>query len=455
MKKAPAIVIFDRDLRLHDNPALYAAATSGKPLVTVYINDALSKDLRPLGNAQKWWLHHSLESLSESLANKNQTLTLRSGNFQTVLDELIRTTCADAVFWNQSFDPAKISIYQQVQQHLQKRGIAVSVGSGNLLIEPWAIQPAQASYFRVFTPFWHKCLKVLDPVKPYPVPNWIPGPKIASDDISTWKLINSEQSSLLKTYWTPGESGAQHTLSLFTNDKLFDYALLRNRVDLDGSSRLSPYLHWGEISVREVWKQIYQPKENYSPVSVEAFMNEIGFREFSYHLLYHFPQLPFKNFQKKFDRFSWKNDLNGLKKWQQGQTGFPLVDAGMRQLNQSGWMHNRARMVVASFLTKGLLVDWKEGEKWFWDRLVDGDLALNAFNWQWVAGSGVDAAPYFRIFNPTLQAKKFDPHGKYQQHWIPDLFDPSYPKPIIDHAEARLRALEYYKQLKAQDRTFD
>lgn len=451
MKKGPAIVIFDRDLRLHDNPALSAAALTEKPLVTAFIYDAHCKDVRPLGNAQKWWLHHSLQSLSESLANKNQSLTLRSGSLLTVIDELIASTGADAVFWNQPFEPGQISLYQRLYQYLQKRGISISVTAGNLLMEPWNIQPAQSSYFRVFTPFWHKCLKVLDPAKPHPVPNWVAGPNVDSDDISSWKLLNSEQSPLLKSYWTPGESSAYRALSAFIKDKLFDYESLRNRVDLDGSSRLSPYLHWGEISIREVWQQIRLSQNKYPRDSVDAFLNEIGFREFSYHLLHHFPQLPYKNFQKKYDYFPWKADPEGLKKWQQGQTGVPIVDAGMRQMNKSGWMHNRARMIVASFLTKGLLIHWQEGEKWFWDHLVDGDLALNAFNWQWVAGSGVDAAPYFRIFNPSLQAKKFDPQGKYQMRWVSEIFDPSYPSPIIDHAEARLRALEYYKQLKAHD----
>ncbi len=451
MNKTPAIVIFDRDLRLHDNPALYNAAATGKPLLTIYVYNAHSKNLRPFGNSQKWWLHQSLESLGESLAKKGQHLTLISGELQQAIDKLIKSTGADAVFWNQPFEPGQIAIYRDLEHHLQNQAITTSVGAGNLLMEPWGIQPAQSSFFRIFTPFWQKCLKILHPEKPLPVPNWIPGPKIHSENVADWKLLNSKQSPQLKSYWTSGENNAQKALDLFLNTKLTDYSTARNRMDFDGTSGISPHLHWGEISVREIWHQVHQYQQKNTQISVDTYLNEIGFREFSYHLLHHFPQLPSSNFQPKFDNLPWKYDPEGLKCWQQGQTGFPIVDAGMRQLKATGWMHNRARMVVASLLTKGLSIHWKEGEEWFWDNLVDGDLALNAFNWQWVAGSGVDAAPYFRIFNPTLQAKKFDPKGLYQRKWIPELLTPSYPKPIFDHAESRKQALEAYYLLNKKN----
>lgn len=426
MKEKPVIVLFDQDLRLYDNPALCAAAKSKRPLILAYI---FSDEGRKVGSASRFWLHHSLKALQAQCRKRKAHLVLRKGTIRKSIEELIKESGAEALYWNQSFTRA--AAYEK----LKSVKIACHCCTGNLLMDPSSIQ-----FYKVFTPFWKRCLMLLDPPKPLAIPKWEAGPHLKSDDLTSWKLLDGNASSHLTKYWTPGEEGAREQWENFLEHGLKEYAAVRDRVDLDQTSHLSAHLHFGEISIREIWHTLQSRRG----ISKETFLKEIGFREFSYHLLHHFPDLPLQNFQSKFDRFKWKTDATLFKKWKEGKTGFPIVDAGMRQLKEMGWMHNRARMITASFLIKDLLIDWRAGEKWFWEHLVDADLALNAFNWQWVAGSGADAAPYFRIFNPQTQSEKFDPEADYAARWIPkgETF-----KPIVDHNDARIKALAAYKKI--------
>ncbi len=410
MQDKPVIVLFDHDLRLHDNPALVAAAKTGKPLIFLYVHGSG----RPLGRGQMWWLSHSLKALQKKIP-----LTIRKGS----LKEVVRTIDADALFANECYDPARTL-------RLKKLPIVTEILPGNLLVHPEEIKP-----YKVFTPFWRQCLKQLDVPKPLPIPRFKLGPKLKSETLGA----NIDFSNA----WTPGEDQARKTLKSFVAKGLSTYHMLRDRPDFEGTSRLSPHIRWGEISVREIYHAV-KSKKGLGPTT---FLSEIGFREFSYHLLHHFPRLASENFNPKFDKFKWEGTPAQLKKWKEGKTGFPIIDAGMRQLKETGWMHNRIRMLVGSFLTKDLLIDWRKGETHFWDLLVDGDPALNAFNWQWVAGTGADAAPYFRIFNPWTQQKKFDPNGDYIHDWIPEL-DEDYIEPIVDHDERRKEALALYGKIK-------
>lgn len=466
------LVWFRQDLRISDNTALAYAAARG-PIAPVYILDETGDPHnRPIGGASRWWLHESLTALSRSLGG----LVLARGDPVLLLPEIVHNTAASAVFWNRCYEPHAIARDTKIKSDLQARGIEVRSFNANLLFEPWQIRTSDARPFKVFSPFWRTCVRSpVDPPQPAPTPT-VAVIKNIGEELSAWDLLPSRPNwaKHFKSEWTPGEQGAQTRLKNFFDHGIIGYSELRNRPDLPNVSRLSPHLHWGEISPRQVWAttQARAATGAIPHKDAEKFLSELGWREFANHLLYHFPELPTRNWKPAFDTFPWRQDQGRLRAWQSGQTGYPFVDAGMRELWATGYMHNRARMVAASFLIKHLQIDWRDGERWFWDTLVDADLANNSAGWQWVAGSGADAAPYFRIFNPIQQGRKFDPEGAYVRHWCPELarlpkafihapfeappevlkasgvsLGRTYPHPIVDHAEARQAALEAYKAM--------
>ncbi len=473
---APSLVWFRQDLRLADNPALIAAAAAG-PVIPVYILDDETRGLRGIGGASKWWLHQSLRSLAADLAERGLSLVLRRGPAAAALSELVRDSSAHSVFWNRCYEPGTITRDSAIKQQLTAEGIRAASFNANLLLEPWEITTGGGDPYRVFTPFWRAlCARLLLGEVP-PMPPLSPGPKLRSDSLDDWNLLPTKPdwAGGLRNAWQPGEAGALRQLDKFIDEGLGRYADERNRPDLPSSSSLSPHLHWGEISPGQIWRAVRRAADAEPALERHAasYLREIGWREFSYHLLYHFSYLPDRPLRPEFERFDWTDDPALRMAWSRGKTGYPLVDAGMRQLWQTGWMHNRVRMVVASFLIKHLLQDWRHGEAWFWDTLVDADLASNAASWQWVAGSGADAAPYFRIMNPILQGQKFDPNGDYVRQFVPEIADlpteylhtpwtapadvlatagielgRSYPYPLIDHVAGRNRALAAFARLR-------
>lgn len=453
----PIIVLFRQDLRLKDNPALSFACQTGQPIIPLYILDDETSEKWKIGGASRWWLHHSLLSLSQSLQEKGSQLFLSKGNTLTVISRLMQKHQVGAVFWNRCYEPFSL----QLQKKLKGMLPLSQSFNGSLLFEPWEILNKQRESFKVFTPFWKKCMEVQSIQDPLPEPHQIPTKIIESESLDSLSLLpkHPDWSKGLSTHWSVGEKAAHTKLNDFISQSLETYDHGRDIPSLASTSSLSPHLHFGEISPR----QIFHRTKNI-PAS-DKFLSELGWREFSYYQLYHFPQLPEEPWREEFSRFQWEKNPSFLKKWQTGETGYPIVDAGMRQLWKTGWMHNRVRMIVASFLTKDLLVPWQDGAHWFWDTLVDADLASNSASWQWVAGCGLDAAPFFRIFNPTLQGEKFDPDGIYIKRWIPELAElprtlihtpwkagPSYkffyPSPIVSHDQSRKRALEEFKKIK-------
>ena len=460
---------FRQDLRISDNPGLFEAAKNGLVLPVYLFDDELAADFR-LGSASKWWLHHSLQSLDKSLDNK---LNFYVGDSKTILSKIIKENNIGAVYWNRCYEPWRIKADNEIKQSLE---IECKSFNGSLLWEPWEILKADKSSYKVFTPFYRNgCLRASEPREPLPKPQKLSLLKNSNFALSELNLLPDKKwYKRMESFWSVGEDSAQQRLQEFLDNGLLNYKDSRNYPAKKNISRLSPYLHFGEISPNQVWYSAQAKKAiNYSySKDVDHFLSEIGWREFSYYLLYHFPKLPRDNFQAKFDRFQWKNDQSFIKAWQNGQTGFPIVDAGMRELWQTGYMHNRVRMIVASFLVKNLLMHWHNGEDWFWDCLVDADLANNSASWQWIAGSGADAAPYFRIFNPITQGEKFDPEGEYTRRFVPELehlsneflFRPweatehalkaagivlgeTYPMPIIDLKASREEALSAYRSL--------
>jgi len=477
MKNKTALLWFRQDLRLADNPALTHAINSGYNIIPIYILDDDNAAEWKLGGAARWWLHQSLTALNETLGGN---LLLRAGNADEIIPAILNETQIDAVFWNRCYEPWRIKRDEAIKAGLKDNGITCKTFNASLLWEPWEILKQDGTPYKVFTPFYRKgCLNVREPALPLPAPEVI---HYAAHSLKTGNVDNLSLMPTIAWYhdmtalWEPGEAGALARMKSFLAKGLNGYKEERNRPDKENVSRLSPFLKHGEISPRQIWYEAIAAKEaqGISTKDLDHFHSELGWREFSYYLLYHFPQITWENFQPKFNAFPWDDsDSDALLAWQKGQTGIPIVDAGMRQLYKTGWMHNRVRMIVGSLLVKNLLIHWHKGEEWFWDTLVDADLASNSASWQWIAGSGADAAPYFRIFNPLTQGEKFDPNGDYVREFVPELKDmpkeyihkpweagplilqsagvklgETYPAPIVDLKSSRARALEAFQVTK-------
>jgi deoxyribodipyrimidine photo-lyase len=467
----PVILWFRKDLRLDDNHALNAACGSGRPIVPLFIREPASAGTGALGRAQAWWLHHSLGSLNDSINAHGGSLHLASGDGLDVLRGLIETTGANLVLWNRRYDPPGIAADDRIERELKMQGIATKSFYGQLLHEPSQLLTGGGTPFRVYTPFWRALERSGEPPRPVDQPaTMIFAPASGtSEPLASWNLVPAKPdwANGFKEVWSSGENEARRRLGDFIDDALDGYKGNRDFPAKRATSMLSPYLALGVISPARIWEQTRGL--SIRSEDVIHFRKELAWREFSYHLLYHFPSLPYANWNSRFDGFGWSNNATHYRDWTRGMTGYPIVDAGMRQLWRHGFMHNRVRMVVASFLIKHLMIDWRRGESWFRDTLIDADPASNAASWQWVAGSGADAAPFFRIFNPVLQGEKFDPDGSYVREFVPELgaldsthihrpfqapasvleragirLGVTYPKPIVDHAVARDQALKAY-----------
>ncbi len=484
MSVSPSIVWFRRDFRLSDHPALRAAIDRGGAVIPVYIHAPEEAHPWEPGEASNWWRHKSLQLLDESLRQLGSRLILRRGGSLAELKLLLRETGAEAVFYNRLYEPARIEYDKEIKQTLKAEGICVKSFNGALLNEPWEITSKSGTPFKVFTPFWRNVTTTTTPSAPLPKPSTLAVPadwpkSVSLDSLALhpkldwWKGLDSA--------WHVGEQAAIKRLNQFLESPVQDYGTQRDVPSVDGTGRISPHLHFGEITPRIVYQAVrnhYGEVES-APAGVSKFLAEIGWREFAHHLLGTIPTMDAEPINGKFKHFPWEENPEGLAAWQKGNTGFPIVDAGMRQLYETGWMHNRVRMIVGSFLVKDLRVHWSYGARWFWNTLVDADLAANSMGWQWVAGCGADAAPYFRVFNPMTQGEKFDPEGKYLKRFVPELsavpkqyihqpwelpgafniggsavaknfkLGRDYPKPIVDHGEERLKALAAYSKIKA------
>jgi len=474
------IVWFRHDLRLADNRALVRAVADGGPIVPVYVLDDDTPGVWRAGGASRWWLHHSLASLSADLETIGSRLILRRGPAIAVLTKLAAECGATAVHASRAYQPWAGKLEADLKARLEQDGVAFRRFAGSLLFEPEAVRTKSGEPFKVYTPFWRAATAEIEIAKPQPAPKRLlpPAKWPNSDYLGAWRLLPSKPdwAAGFRSEWTPGAKGAQERLDAFLKSALGGYAEGRNRPDLPSTSRLSPHLAFGEISPAAVWHaaSAFAHDNPALDKGLEVFRKELVWREFAYHLLTHWPSLPEAPFRPEFAKFPWADAADRLAAWQLGRTGYPIVDAGMRELWHTGYMHNRVRMIVASFLIKHLLIPWQAGEAWFWDTLVDADLASNAASWQWVAGCGADAAPYFRIFNPIKQGETFDPEGAYVRRWVPELaklpdalihqpwaatdlerraagitLGSNYPAPIVDHAIARDRAMEAFKSLKA------
>jgi len=454
---SPSIVWLRDDLRLADNPALTAAVERGEPVVVLFLLDDETEGIRPLGAASRWWLHHSLSALAASLGEIGGRLTLRRGPQARELPRLVDEVGAGAVFWNRRYGLAARDADADLKSSLRDRGLDVRSFQANLMFEPWTIQTGQGQPFKVFTPFWRACLDRPEPRHPEAAPDELHGPRTApdSDDLDSWGLLPTtpDWAGGLREAWTPGEASALDTLERFATGHLADYGL-RDEPAQEVTSHLSPHLRFGEVSPFQVWHRMRGDLAPDAREQASGFLRELVWREFNHTVLFANPHLATENYRPEFDEFPWHELEPGeLEAWQQGTTGIPLVDAGMRELWTTGYMHNRVRMVTASFLVKNLLADWRVGEQWFWDTLVDADEANNPANWQWTAGSGADAAPYFRVFNPVLQADKFDKHRDYVRRWVPEVDDDSYPEPMVDLKASRRAALDAYESMRRRTRS--
>ncbi|MBK6704827.1 MAG: deoxyribodipyrimidine photo-lyase [Caulobacteraceae bacterium] len=474
---SPAIVWLRDDLRIADNPALAGGVASKRPLIVLFILDDETPGRWRIGGASRWWLHHSLEALARDVEKKGARLTLRRGRADESVLDLVREAGASAVFWNRCYEPHAIARDKALKEKLIAKGVEATSFSGALMNEPWTVKTKTGDPFKVFTPFWRACLQ-LEVRDPAPAPKKIEGfeKPLASDKLADWHLLPSRPNWAkgLGPAWTPGEAGAKRALNAFIEDRLEHYSDGRDMLGIEGNSRLSPHLHFGEISPVQVRRAVeaaamHEPRLQRG---ADKFLTELGWRDFSANLLFHWPTLPQANWRVQFDAFIWNDNDAAFDAWTKGRTGYPVVDAAMRELWVTGYMHNRARMITASFLIKHLLIDWRRGEEWFWDTLVDADLGNNAASWQWVAGSGADASPYFRIFNPVTQGERYDADGAYVRRWVPELaklpddvihspwaapadvlakagveLGVTYPEPIVDHAAARERALAAFAAL--------
>ena len=471
-----ALLWFRRDLRLHDNPALLAALAAHRQLVLVYIHDPDAEAPWQAGAASRWWLHHSLAALDKSLTQRGVRLILRQGDSQSVLQTLIKESGASHVYWNRLYEPACIQRDSTIKAALRAQGIQVSSHNSALLFEPWQVVKPDSTPYRVFTPFWKACQRLGLERQLLAAPEQIPsldGPNSLPLEALQLRPRLAWADGFAHS-WTPGEDGALQAMELFMDTALTHYAEGRDLPAQPGTARLSPHLHFGEISPARLVQAVMQaPLPSGHLADAETWLRELGWREFAHYLLYHFPETATQPFDPRFTDFRWEHDPQGLQAWQRGQTGFPIIDAGMRELWHTGWMHNRVRMIVASLLSKNLLIPWQEGAGWFWDTLLDADLAANTLGWQWTAGCGADAAPWFRIFNPVLQGQKFDPQGTYVRRWVPELaalpnkhlhqpwrlsaaelatyglkLGEDYPSPIVDLSASRQRALARFDALK-------
>lgn len=474
--EAPSAIVWLRqDLRLADNPALTAAVASKRPLIVAYILDDHTPEKWRMGGASRWWLHHSLAALARDLSKRGATLILRKG--AQALQRLVNDTGAGAVYWNRCYEPFAVVRDKAIKASLSGAGIEVVSCDGALMHEPWTVKTKTGDAFKVFTPFWRACLQ-MEMRTTTPAPKRIAAwdGEVASDKLDDWRLLPTRPNWAkgFDAEWTPGEAGAHRALDQFMAERLQSYAETRDLMGVDGTSRLSPHLHFGEISPVQIRRAV-EAAAVHEPAlqrGADKFLTELGWRDFSANLLFHWPTLPETNWRAQFDAFAWQDDDVGFNAWTRGQTGYPIVDAAMRELWTTGYMHNRARMIAASFLIKHLLIDWRRGEGWFWDTLVDADLGNNAASWQWVAGSGADASPYFRIFNPVTQGERYDADGAYVRRWVPEIakleteyihvpwtapsealraagvkLGETYPAPIVDHAAARERALAAFSDL--------
>jgi deoxyribodipyrimidine photo-lyase len=479
LEKAPVIMWFRRDLRLSDNRALTAAIATGRPVIALYVLDDVSPGIHAMGGAQRWWLEGSIRALTTDLARINIELILRKGRAEELLGSLIGEAGAHAIFFSKNYAPWAKTLESRVSQMAQKLEIGCHRFTGQLLFKPIDIKTAMGQPYKVYTPFSRSCFAAPAPPAPLHKPKQILpfSQALTSDELDTWKLRpeRPDWANGLETTWQPGEATARNKLDIFLAQRLEAYAHARDYPGIIGTSQLSPHLHFGEISPAQCWHAVRHVTEKRScgDLAADKFLKELLWREFCAHLLHHWPNLPNKPFKPAFNNFPWRENPQGFERWCQGKTGYPIVDAGMRELWHTGWMHNRVRMIAASFLVKDLLIDWRKGAAWFQDTLVDADLASNSAGWQWVAGCGADAAPFFRIFNPQLQGEKFDPDGTYVRHWVPELANlpnalihrpwaapvdtlrstkimlgETYPLPIIDHQSARHQALDALKTIR-------
>ncbi len=454
-----AIIWFRQDLRLGDNQAV-AAARQARPVIPLYIWAPQEEGDWPPGAASRWWLHHSLIALDRELRTRGSRLIIRQGDSLDVLKEVVAATGADPVLWNRRYEPAAIDRDANVQKELTSGGVECEVFNGSLLFDVAGIKNRAGGPFQVFSAFWNACQSLESPARPLSTPRVLAAPRRwpKSLTIESLELLPKiDWAKGITAAWTPGEQAAEHRLRRFIRKGLDRYQEDRDRPDLPGTSQLSPYLHWGEISPRRVWHAVRDHLERrghrVAGEGASAFLRELGWREFAHHLLVHFPHTPEEPLREQFANVPWEQDERLLRAWQRGRTGYAFVDAGMRQLWRIGWMHNRVRMAVASFLTKDLLISWQTGSKWFWETLVDADLANNTLGWQWTAGCGADAAPYFRVFNPVSQGRKFDPRGDYVREYVPEFRHAREGRPgqqgeeaakivpVVEHHAARRRYL--------------
>lgn len=491
----PILVRFSNDMRLDDHEALSEAVKKGAPIIPFYIDTVYTKLKKPsywvdIGSAQKWWMHHALVNLQKELRDLGSDLVIRRGDPDTVIDALIRETGACAVYWNRRYEPHTMAFDITLKERLGSTGIVWQSMQGNVLIEPWQLLNGSGTPYKVFTPFWKACLAYFQErrvKRPIPAPKVVLSPARWPDSLTVEDLhylpdTPDWAADTLAPVWQGriSHDAAMTRLHDFIADGLPHYSGGRDLPAQDFVSQLSPYLATGCISPRHIWAMVHDAMDrgDIAPAHhnhAEHFLREVGWREFSYYLLYHFPHITDKPLNAKFTHFPWQSERAIQETWQRGMTGYPVIDAGMRQLWQTGWMHNRVRMIVASFFTKNLLQPWQDGAAWFWDTLVDADLASNAASWQWVAGSGADAAPYFRIFNPVIQSKKFYTDGAYIRRYVPELaalpdahihepyaapesvlreagivLGTHYPRPMVDLQVTRTRALEAMKQATAE-----
>ena len=473
----PAILWLRRDLRLSDNAALAVALAAKRPILPLVI---LEKDppARAPGAAARWWLDKSLKALAKDLDARGSRLLLRQGEARATLEAVAKATNAGLVVWNRTYEPAIDARDDDLAEALRAQGVEAHACEGKLLLDPAAVRTKTGGPYGVFTPFWRTARGQVDPAAPEGPPKSIPAPAHwpASESLASWKLHPAKPDWSSAFDWTPGEAGAQALLRAFLDSKLKTYPHDRDRPALDGSSRLSPHLAAGEITPRQVYCATQARLAAHGlEDQADKFLSELGWREFDYGVLAQQPELHRTPFKRPLAGLKWRKSSADLQAWKRGRTGYPIVDAGMRQLWTLGWMHNRVRLITASFLVKHLLIDWREGEAWFWDCLVDCDPANNPANWQWVAGTGADAQPFFRIFNPITQGEKFDPAGDYVRRWVPELaradkawihspwtaseealaqagikLGENYPKPVVEHEVARARALEALKATRAK-----